>query len=147
MKKSVLVVLGFLLIGIQACKQETGVVSEKVKDGVFVHISHGTDDVHRALMGLQMAVKMSEDKDVLVYFDITGISFVLKDSEEFTFDGFPGSKTQINKLLSSGVTIMACPGCLKAAGKTESDLMDGIKIADKENFFSFTNGRILTIDY
>ncbi|MCF8316963.1 MAG: hypothetical protein K9I71_12600 [Ignavibacteriales bacterium] len=31
--------------------------------------------------------------------------------------------------------------------EVRSDLMDGIKIADKENFFSFTNGRILTIDY
>jgi hypothetical protein len=42
---------------------------------------------------------------------------------------------------------LACPGCLKAAGKTESDLMEGVKIADKEMFFNFTTGRILTIDY
>jgi hypothetical protein len=42
---------------------------------------------------------------------------------------------------------MACPGCLKAAGKTEEDLADGVQIADKAKFFSFTKGRILTLDY
>jgi hypothetical protein len=42
---------------------------------------------------------------------------------------------------------MVCPGCLKAANKTESDLMDGVKIADRNKFFEFTSGRILTIDY
>jgi intracellular sulfur oxidation DsrE/DsrF family protein len=98
-------------------------------------------------MGLQMSVIMSEEKDVLVYFDIKGIELVLKDSEDHTFAQFPGSKTQIEKLLSKNIDVFACPGCLKAAGKTEADLMEGVKIADKERFFSFTDGRILTLDY
>ena len=34
-------------------------------------------------MGLQMAVIMSQDKDVLVYFDISGIDLVLKDSDDY----------------------------------------------------------------
>ena len=82
-----------------------------------------------------------------VYFDITGIQAVLKDSPDYQYSHFPGSKTQINELLSKGVTLMACPGCLKAAGKTEDDLMEGIEVADKDKFFTFTNGRILTLDY
>ncbi|TVS10562.1 MAG: hypothetical protein EA424_25190 [Planctomycetaceae bacterium] len=40
-----------------------------------------------------------------------------------------------------------CPGCLKAAGKTAADLAPGVEIADKDRFFSFTKGRILTLDY
>jgi predicted peroxiredoxin len=104
-------------------------------------------DLHRLLMGLQMAIKMSEDKDVLVYFDITGIEAVLTDSPDFQYSHFPGSLTQINELLSNGVTLMACPGWLKAADKTEDDLMEGIEVADKDKFFTFTNGRILTLDY
>jgi predicted peroxiredoxin len=63
------------------------------------------------------------------------------------FSDFPSSKTQLNKLISKGVPVMVCPGCLKAANKTESDLMDGVKIADRNKFFEFTSGRILTIDY
>ena len=50
-------------------------------------------------------------------------------------------------MLSNNITVRACTGCLKAAGKTEDDFMDGIKIADKGEFFNFTEGRILTIDY
>jgi hypothetical protein len=42
---------------------------------------------------------------------------------------------------------MACPGCLKAAGKSPEDLAPGIEVADKERFFSFTKGRIITLDY
>ncbi|MCW8960013.1 MAG: peroxiredoxin, partial [Ignavibacteriaceae bacterium] len=57
------------------------------------------------------------------------------------------SKEQVQKLLDKGITIMACPGCLKAAGKTPDDLREGIIIADKEKFFNFTSGRILSIDY
>jgi hypothetical protein len=42
---------------------------------------------------------------------------------------------------------MACPGCLKAAGKSPADLAPGILVADKARFFSFTKGRILALDY
>ena len=147
MKKLLLVLFVLLFFGFQSDKKEVNANHITVKDGVFVHISHASDDLHRLLMGLQMAVKMSEDKAVLVYFDIKGVEAVLKESPDYKFSPFPSSKTQLNTLLSKGVIIMACPGCLKAAGKTEKDLMDGIKIADKEKFFSFTKGRILTIDY
>ena len=138
--------ISFAMI-IWGCEQKTSMVESNMKDGVFIHISHGPDDVHRLLMGLQMAVLMSENKDVLVYFDITGVNAVLKDSQNFEFAHFPGSRIQLDKLLSKGVVVMACPGCLKAAGKTENDLMEGVKIADKETFFTFTKGRILTMDY
>jgi predicted peroxiredoxin len=147
MKRLFLFLLAFSFIFLQSCKEEITVEKTVVKDGIFVHISHGSDDLHRLLMGLQMAVKMSESKDVIIYFDITGIEAVLKESEDLNYSHFPSSKTQLNELLSKGITIMACPGCLKAAGKTEQDLMDGVEIADKEKFFSFTKGRILTLDY
>jgi predicted peroxiredoxin len=117
------------------------------RDGVFIHISHGTEDPHRVLMALNMASIMSEDHDVLVYFDIKGVEVVVKDAEDITYSHFPSSKQQLAKLVKSGVTLMACPGCLKAAGKTADDLADGIEIADKKAFFTFTKGRILTLDY
>ncbi len=115
--------------------------------GVFIHISHGPEDVHRVLMGLQMAVMMSETQDVLVYFDIHGIEAVLKDSEDLTFAQFPSSHTQIKKLIEQGVDVMACPGCLEALNYTPEDLMEGVKVANKNRFFEFTDGRILTLDY
>jgi predicted peroxiredoxin len=119
----------------------------ETRDGVLIHISHGTDDPHRVAMALQMAAMMSEDKDVLVYFDIKGIEVVLKDGTDIQFSHFPASQAQLKKLADRKVTLMACPGCLKAAGKTAADLAPGIQVADKKAFFNFTKGRILTLDY
>lgn len=120
---------------------------EAPRDGVFIHISHGTDDPHRLLMALSMATMMAEDHDVLVYFDIKAVNAVLKDSPDVSFSHFATSKAQIKTLLEKKVVIMACPGCLKAAGKTKEDLANGIQVADKKKFFSFTKGRMLTLDY
>ena len=126
---------------------ESKAVQEEVRDGVFIHISHGTDDPHRVLMALSMAERMGADKDVILYIDITGIDLVLKESPDLTLEPFASSKTLIQNLLKKGITIMACPTCLKAAGKTPEDLAEGISVADKDKFFNFTKGRILSIDY
>jgi predicted peroxiredoxin len=118
-----------------------------VRDGVFIHISHGTDEPHRVLMALSMANIMSEDHDVLIYFDIRAIEVVLRDAPDITFSHFKSSRSQLAALRQKHVTLMACPGCLKAAEKTEKDLAEGIQLADKKVFFSFTKGRILSLDY
>jgi predicted peroxiredoxin len=117
------------------------------EEGVFIHVSHGPEDPHRVLMALAMAEKMSTDKNVLMYFDISGIEVLLADAADLTYSHFPSSRTQIDILLERGVGIYACPGCLKAADKTPEDLMEGIQVASKEAFFGFTDGRILTLDY
>jgi len=116
-------------------------------DGVFIHITAGIDNPHRVAMALNMATIMSEDKDVILYFDIKGIEVLLKDSPDITYAQFPGSKAQLAALAGKGITIMACPGCLKAAGKTDADLAEGVSVAEKAAFFNFTEGRILTLDY
>lgn len=118
-----------------------------VKDGVLVHITAGPEAPHRLLMGLQMAVKMAESRPVTVYLDIDGVLVALADTPNLSFAEFPSSDTQLEKLIKKGVTVMACPGCLAAAGKKPSDLREGIKMADQESFFAFTDGRIVTLDY
>jgi len=117
------------------------------RDGVFIHISDGPESAHRVLMALNMANMWAEDHAVLVYFDIKGIEVVLKDAKDITFAHFPSSKTALANLQKKGVVVMACPGCLKAAGKTPADLAPGIKVADKKQFFGFTEGRIIALDY
>ena len=98
-------------------------------------------------MALWLAEKMSPDKDVLVFMDIKGVDLALQGSKDINFAQFPSLHTSLKKLLAKGVPVLVCPGCLKAAGKKPSDLMKGIQVADKERFFSFTSGRILTLDY
>ncbi len=121
--------------------------SPEPRDGVFVHITHAENDAHRLLMGLNMAAMMADQHDVLVYFDVDGVQAVLNDAADVTYAHFPSSHTQIAVLREKGVTLMACPGCLKAAGRSPDDLAEGVQPANREAFFSFTRGRILTLDY
>ena len=58
-----------------------------------------------------------------------------------------GSDDIFARLVEEGVTILACPACMKVSGIEESDLRKGVKIAEKEKFLDFTKGRILTLDY
>ena len=117
------------------------------KDGIFIHVTAGPDDPHRVLMPLQMAALMSESQDVMMYFDIDAVKVVVKDAADFTYAQFPSAQTQLKKLIEKGVPLYACPGCLEAAGYTPEDVMEGVQIAEKDKFFSFTKGRILTLDY
>jgi len=116
-------------------------------DGVLIHVSSGPEDPHRVLMALKMAEVMSADHEVLMYFDIRGVEVLLSDAPDLTLEPFPSSREQIQKLQAAGVEILACPTCLQVAGKAPDDLMTGIQVADKDAFFDFTDGRILTLDY
>ena len=136
----------FLALGL-CVAAAAGLQAAETRDGVFIHISHGPDDPHRLLMALNMANMMSADHPVVIYFDIKAIEAVLKDSKDIQFAHFPSSRTQIAELARRGVVMMACPGCLKVAGKTAADLAPGVQVADKAKFFSFTSGRILSLDY
>lgn len=118
-----------------------------IKDGVFIHISRGTEDPHRVLMGLTLAEKMSEDKDVLVFFDIQGVEVPLKNGKTIEFREFESTAILLPKLIQKGVLICVCPMCLKAANHQPEDLMEGVQIAEKEAMFNFTQGRILSLDY
>lgn len=142
------IALGMLLL----CCQPPAQVEEEVeappeRDGVFVHISHGTNAPHRVLMGLRMADVMSSDKDILVYFDVKGVEVVLKSTQEIVQEPFESARTQLLALLDKGVSIYVCPSCLAAAGATSEQVIEGVQIANKDAFFDFTKGRILTLDY
>ena len=126
---------------------QLNVHTDAEKDGVFIHITRGTGDVHEVMMALMMASKFSDSHDVLVYFDIDGIEVVLKDAPDLEMKPFGSSHDLLDELVDEGVTLLACPGCLKVAGKSPSDLRSGVIAAEKEKFFDFTDGRILTLDY
>jgi predicted peroxiredoxin len=120
---------------------------ESIKDGVFIHITAGYENPHRVLMPLKMALNMSKDKNVLIYLDIEAPKLVVKNAQDLNYGDFENLKTYLKMLLDAGVGIYACPTCLKLAGYEEKDLIDGIKIAQKDRFFDFTKGRIITLDY
>jgi len=146
MKKIGLLMLGGIMMA--SCIQ-TSVEhqAEPARDGMFIHISEGYNDAHRALMALKMASIMADDKDVLIYMDIQAVNLLVKGSEDLTHEGFESAQTYIKQLLDMEVGIYACPTCLKVAGFEPDDLMEGIQTAQKDKFFNFTKGRIITLDY
>lgn len=121
--------------------------TEPPTDGVFVHIKSGPDDAHSVLMGLRMAQIMAPDRDVLVYFDVEGIRSVLATAPDMEMEPFGSARAMLEDLREQGASLYACPGCLKALGYSPEELIEGVEVADKEAFFDFTEGRILTIDY
>jgi predicted peroxiredoxin len=118
-----------------------------VRDGIFIHITGSYNDPHRVLMPLKMAVMMSMDKDVIVYMDIKAVELLVKSSKDLNFGEFESAHTYIKQLINNKVVVCACPTCLKIAGFKPEDLIDGVQIAQKDKFFDFTKGRIITLDY
>jgi predicted peroxiredoxin len=127
--------------------KQTASIEESVKDGIFIHIKESYNDPHRVLMPMKMANLMASDKDVLVYMDIHAVELLVKGARDMSYEDFESFQTYIKQLVEKNVGIYACPTCLKIAGLNPEDLMDGVNVAEKDKFFAFTKGRILTLDY
>jgi predicted peroxiredoxin len=143
-----------VLLAITSCNQAPqqpaapmAAAETPVRDGIFIHITQCYDDPHRVLMPLKMALMMSDDKDVIVYLDIHAVQFLTKNAKDITFADFESAHTYIKKLAAKGVGVYACPTCMKIAGIAPEDLMEGVQVAQKDKFFNFTKGRIITLDY
>lgn len=126
---------------------ESAVNATSVRDGVFIHITESYNNPHKVLMPLKMAVLMSQDKDVIVYLDIHAVELVVNGAKDLSFAGFESLQTYLEQLKEAKVGVYACPTCLEVAGFKPTDLMEGVQVAQKDKFFDFTKGRILTLDY
>jgi predicted peroxiredoxin len=156
--KNSAIAISFVLL-VFACKQPVQdsktmhtVVShecshDSVNDGLFIHITESYKDPHRVLMPLKMANMMADDKDVLVYMDIHAVELLAKDAKDLQYADFESVQTYIKSLVDKKVGVYACPTCLKIAGINPDNLLEGVQIAQKEKFFNFTKGRIITLDY
>ncbi len=120
---------------------------QKSRDGVFIHITESYNDPHKVLMPMKMAVMMAEDKDVIVYMDIKAVELLVKGAKDLEYKGFETFQTYLKQLLEKKVGVYACPTCLKVAGFKPEDLLEGVQTAQKDKFFNFTQGRIITLDY
>lgn len=155
-KFGLLILLGMLMISCDQGSQQKNTIEREestladlnhTKDGVFIHITESYSDPHRVLMPLKMAVMMADDKDVLVYMDIHAVELLVTGAKDLNFADFESFQTYIKQLAEKNVNVYACPTCLKIAGINPEELMDGVQLAQKEKFFDFTKGRIITLDY
>lgn len=122
-------------------------VPSKFRDGVFIHISEGYNNPLKVLKALNLAVKMTDSYDVALYFDINGVDLLTKSSENIQLDNFLSLHESLDKLIEKHVLIIACPMCMISKAIEADQLRDGVVVAEKEKFFTFTKGRILSLDY
>jgi predicted peroxiredoxin len=149
MKKLLLLfaAMAFMVSCTEVNTEEIMTEAEPVTDGVFIHISEGYNDAHRALMPMKMATMMAKDKDVLIYMDIHAVELLVNGAEDLELEGFDSFQTYLDRLLEMEVGIYACPTCMAVAGIDPTNLTEGVQTANKEAFFNFTEGRIITLDY
>ena len=83
----------------------------------------------------------------MVYLDINSVELLVKDAKDLEYEGFDTFQSYLNQLIEKKVGVYACPTCLEVAGFKPEDLMDGVKTAEKDKFFNFTEGKIITLDY
>lgn len=134
-------------IGDSIQENSVAVNSVSERDGVFIHITENQNDPHRVLMPMKMATMMAKDKDVIVYLDIHAVELIVKSAKDLQFSDFESFQTYLKQLIDMKVGVYACPTCLKVAGFTPEDLIEGVQVAQKDKFFDFTKGRIITLDY
>jgi len=117
------------------------------RDGVFIHLSSGPDQPRRVAMALTLASAFAGETPVLVYADLDAVSLLTREGVEIAPEGYRALSEQLPALIQAGVRIRVCPTCLAAAGYSSADLRAGVQLADKREFLSFTDGRILSVDY
>lgn len=116
-------------------------------DGLLIHLSSGYDHPNQVAMALTLASAFAGENPVLVYADLKAVALFTKQAGDIAPDGYRSMNDMIPALLEAGVHFRVCPTCLAAADLSSADLRPGIQLADKREFFSFAEGRILTFDY
>jgi predicted peroxiredoxin len=116
-------------------------------DGVFIHLTSGSENPQSVLTALTMALSFAADKEVYVYLDVNAVNVVVNSTKSIEMPKFEASKILIDKLIAKGATVAVNQLCLEANNKTKFDLMKGVKIAEPEDLLNFTRGRILSLSY
>lgn len=116
-------------------------------DGVFIHLSRGAESPRRVGMALTMAATYAGDHPVLLYADVDAVALFVEDAPVVAPEGYVPASERVPALLAAGVRLRVCPTCLAAAGLAPKDLIEGVEVADKQEFLTFAPGRILSFSY
>lgn len=149
MKRVIAVLSVVVLLGL-TCGIYTACVTaqQETQDGILVHLSKGAENPHHVMMALAFAKRMGETVPVQLFCDIDAVTILTNDSEPVTYEGFEAdSQALIADLAEMGIGIAACPMCMGVHGIAEEDLLDGVTVATGDVFHSFTDGRIVTLDW
>ena len=104
------------------------VIMAEDKKKLVVLITRGFDDERSSVAWSVANGGIASGLDVTVFLTSSAVDWVRKGAAEGAhlnpFD--PTMKEMIDKLMTSGGTVLVCPPCAKVRGLTEDDLLDGV---------------------
>lgn len=111
--------------------------AEESKDGLFVNLT--TDDTWSAAKAIMFAhekVLKRGHKPVAIWLNVRGIYLVDKKRPSHVHGLMREQNHSIHDMLTAfikdGGTVIACGACSKAAGLTEADFIDGVKMGNPD---------------
>lgn len=97
--------------------------SVKPLDPLFINLT--TNEPARVSMALGMAQHHSEGgRPITIFLSDKGVLVGLKTSK----DQLSEQQNMLNAIRAKGGVVVVCPPCLKHLGKTEADLIEGLKM-------------------
>jgi predicted peroxiredoxin len=122
---------------------------QRADTGYLFHLSSGPDEARRVLVPLTLAMMISNDgTPVQLFMDQEAVVVAHKDAEPISHPDFPkNSEELLNILVERGIGIAVCPLCMKGENMTKEDLRDGAVLFSPDKLSSFTDGRIITMDW
>jgi len=100
------------------------------KKKLVIVVSAGFDDERASVAWSVANGGINSGLDVAMFLVSAGVDWVRKGAAESAHLNplDPPMREMIEKVRSSGCTIMVCPPCAKARGYTEEDLLEGVVI-------------------
>jgi len=115
--------VGLLLVACMLVNGGSAIAGDT--DPLFVNMT--TDDAYRSTLAITVASRMFERGHPLtIFFNDRGILVTSRTNGE----QFKEQQSMLTALAKAGVTLLACPNCMKHYGIEESDLLEGIKVGN-----------------
>ena len=152
------VIVCAVLFGVSSISSETPFTSVVAQAAVeparpqkfVIKMSHFTDDLHAAVMGLKLANSLlKKGQDVTFFFNLESVRLVDKRSNADLSWG--KHATSLLKLyedaVAAGAKVIVCPHCAEAAGLKAENLRQGAKMGDEASIAELLIQADKVIDY
>jgi predicted peroxiredoxin len=119
------------------------------KQQIVVHLSHYTDDLHRALMALKIAELMqTKGAQVTLMLDLEGVRLAdTRQPRDLQWGRFGTAADAYDAFVKAGGKVMVCGHCAMAVGLDEKSLRPGAQMAQEGGLADLILAADKVLDY
>ena len=113
---------------------ETGQIASNSPKNTILFINLTNNDPWRAGMAISFAQgSLKQGHPVTIFLNVTGVHLASKTIPQHT-NGITGKSLQqmLQDFMAEGGTVITCPTCMKQAGITEAELIEGVQLGSPE---------------